>query len=85
MIKGVKPLTRTGTLNKIAKGTMGPGELAGLKMAEKSIGGIDVIKGLVKSGKNVERAKGLQKTAGAVGITGAGYGIYDLLKRVVSK
>ena len=79
--KQAKMFTKT-ALSRAGKGTMGPEELGSMKTAEKNIG-VNVLEGLIKSGKKVESTKRNKTIAtGAAGLTGAGLGANFLSKLI---
>lgn len=70
--EAASPLQKIGTLNKVAKGTMGPETLAETSQAAKGIGA-DIIPGLQKAGKGVKNAQ-LATTIGRTGAKAVGLG-----------
>lgn len=84
--EGAQPLTKIGNLNKIAKGTMGPQQLAKYQGAEKNLGGINIIEDLMNSGKKLNRARTAQSIGKIIGgsALGAGAGLegYKIFKGI---
>ena len=80
-----QPLTRQGTLNKVAKGLADSDLVSSLKDAEGKVPGLNILSGIEKSGKTVDRARMSQKVGGMGLKAGGLIGLEELFRHLWSK